>query len=149
MNNIFSTDDDKGRRAFVEFLDKRGKQYKIEFTDNNSYNNKIDCFYTGSTQNTAVFEIKVRDKKYYSYDGTLMELDKLNSMVQFKDSYDKLFYICFYDEIGIVRIFDITNYFPTNIIKLECNKTTSDNSHIKVLKDVFILPSEMGKEFHY
>jgi len=47
-----------------------------------------------------------------------MELEKFNSMVQFKDSYDKLFYICFYDEIGIVRIFDITNYFPTNIIKL-------------------------------
>lgn len=140
----------KGRKKLESIFKGSHKVTNYEFTTGQY--DRLDCFTTGATGALTAYEIKDRDINSQTYPNYILELSKLNALMEAKEKSGYTpYYINFFAD-NTILLWDVSKIDITNrVIKKWCTATTAENYGNRIQKDVILLQPSEGKiiRFNY
>ena len=142
--NPFQKNEIKGRQLLAELLNQFSVN-DIQFTKDRF--NPVDGFFTNNNKK-AVFEIKVRDLKYLSYNTLIIEEQKYQNLLNIKDA-NNCSSGLYFNFIGdYCYVFTLKVIGKSQLKELYCNSCTADGKGKKKYKTVRYLDKAAARVFH-
>ena len=129
-NNTFNNAEKRERKALDWFINLKDEHKLVEETSIGSYG--YNDFIILSADTYIMGEIKIREIEHDKYQTAIIEMDKINNLINKNNDAHRLrsqqlYFFSFYPKDRTLLVFDVMNT-PSTITYNYCNKTTSESN---------------------